>query len=187
MRLLLFMICLIGLMTSANAQSIFGFGAKPATPAQQQPVTVPSSPNKVMSPDQFRSRVNTLGQESKTPATNQINQILNAKQPPPPAPESAQTNTTQSTTTTSAPTPSIPPVGAGSPTAPTAQPNVAPAPVSPQAPGGTTLPAPQAPVGSKPAAAPQPQPYTGFGVPANQNQGGSTNTDKSNTGWNIKY
>lgn len=184
MRVLIFIIGMIGsasLVTSVSAQSIFGFGTK-NTSTTQAPAVVTPPANKVMTPEQFRSKVNTLEQESRTPANNQINQILNAKQPGPPEPA----DTTKTTTTT----PAASSTGAGSPTAPAAQPNAAPAPTSAPAPGGTTLPAAQAPVGSKPV---QPQPYTGFGVPANQgganNSGntGNTNNSSKNTGWNIKY
>lgn len=169
--------CLVA--PSVNAQSIFGFGTN--NNETTAPKTMASPPNQAMTPDQFQNRVNTM-QSPPTPAQNQINQILNAKQPGPPAPEKAGESTTVTQTGQSV---ANPPVGTGSPTSPIAQPNIAPAPTSaPAQNGGTTLPAPQTSVTTP--SQPQPQPYTGFGVPANNN-GGTNNNTKQSGGWNIKY
>lgn len=157
---------LITLFVSTDANAIIGFGANTA----QQPAAAPASGP--LSPDQFKSLVKTLHQQSQSEFNKQRSQDL-AKSPP----ASTTTPTTPTTSGTSTPTVATP-----SPTLSTPSVNSsAPIPtMSGSAPAAASTPPPN--YGSQ---APQTSVYTGFGP---SNQGSTTTPAKpASGGWNIQY
>ena len=139
--------------------------------------------NKVLSPDEFKSRVNSVSQQNQAGLNNQVQQILSKQPaapslPPPPIPQKKQPK---------AQTPAANETNEPNETPPTI-------PEPPQDTTETALPAAAPPANSPPpaAAAPAPQQnqsYSGFIGTGNNNasptnKGGAT---KSNGGWSVKY
>ncbi|MBV9575050.1 MAG: hypothetical protein JO149_00305, partial [Gammaproteobacteria bacterium] len=160
-------------ISTCYAQSFFG-AAK--TPAPAAPATT-----KVMSSDDFKSMVNSLGQQNQTALSQQLNQQL-SKQPPIQSTttsvgENGGTNT-NTTASTSSPTPptgpvNVPPIPSGTPrtTSTAARP-------MPSAPMMTPNITPQAPV------------YTGFGSDNHSPKNASTSpssTGDNSEGFKINY
>lgn len=161
-------------LTSA-ANAFLGFGTNPAP-------TATTTASKVMSPDQFKSTVNSLNQQTQSDFSKQMQQDL-AKTPPPSTSNTTNQPTQTSTnTSTTAPTPAGP---APSITTTTTVPTMSGA-----KPTQTTPPpnySTQAPASSG---------YTGFGTgnsgsapaPASGNKITTAPAPSGNSGgWNIQY
>ena len=163
-------IALIGLAsTTANA-------ALWSTPPADNTTKTPASASKVLSPDEFTKRVNSLNEQNQAGLTNQVQQLLSKQPPapalpPPPAPLAKP------------PAAAIPPADESDKNPPpeTAAPKSEPAPKDPD----ETTPQPAAAPAPLPA---QSQNYSGF---IGANPGSSTTnkngTQKSNSGWSVKY
>lgn len=170
---------------SLYAQSFFGFGQQ----KNESTVTGQGSSNRILSPDEFKSSVNTLSQQSSDQLKQQLNQEI-AQRPvvgskTPEIPPASQTNSGAMTTPPPPPTTTVPPVSQ------TPGPTVAAptAPIGPPTTGGptTTQPMPAQPMPTQPQP-PQGNVYTGFG-PGNNTTTNPSNTSSGNQGggWNIKY
>jgi len=144
-----------------------------------------TTPNHILSPDEYKNMVNTLGKQNQDDLTNTVKQQL-ATQPksvapsvPSPPPVTNQTSTETSVTETPPPQPvtTTPPP----PVAPvtTEQPSATPTPSYP-----TTTTTPPA----APQKTPENQPYTGFVNPNNNttNQNTNSSSDQS-SGWKVQY
>lgn len=162
-------IALIGLASTANA----ALWSVPPTNNTNK-TTAPAS--KVLSPDEFTKRVNSLNEQNQAGLTNQVQQLL-SKQPPAPAlpPPPAPLAKTPAAT--------IPPVDESDKNPPpeTVAPKSAPTPKNSDE------------TASQAAAPPAPLPvqnqnYSGFiganTAPSTTNKNG---TQKSNSGWSVKY
>ena len=162
------------------ADSVFGFGSSktPASTTNTKQSGIPKvSTTPVMSSSDFKSKVTTMGQTTKSNVTQQVKQSFTKQPPPPPnvAPPSADES--QSTTTGTS-------TSTGAPTSPTRALSAPPATTMPPKPatsgfGSTSAPAPAAPAKDN---------YTGFGTGNTTTQGvGTTPANSNSGGWNIKY
>lgn len=179
------MVAALFLTPAAFAQSIFDFGSKDNSTTNQPQTKVKVQ---VMSPNEFKSDVQKLGQQVNNGLSEQAKQQFIKSPPVPPmnlsAPLPDNRNDNSSSPPSSVPSP-IQPVQPAQPQTP------APAvkqPVSPNYPP----PPPaynQPPVTTSPQPVQNQAPYSGFG-PGNTapSQGGGSNSQgTSGGGWNIKY
>lgn len=166
-----FVILFSTLLTAVYAQNFYG-----TTPAGSD---TSSTSSQVMTNDQFRSTVDSLGKQTKTNLSNQVDNQLKGGTPVTPSPTVPAPGTATGTQP-----------AAGNPPAPeTAAPQeqqFAP----PPPPGGMQGSAPPPPAGPPSAQPGGSQPYTGFGGTqpkqggAAQGQGQQGNTSG---GWNVGY
>jgi hypothetical protein len=202
-------VLLFFISSTCMAQSFFGSGMQSNTVQTNQVQSPGSTSNQIMSSDDYKNLVTSLGKQNQdnltqtskaqldkqapaievAPTTNAsgANQApINPGQPPVNANQVPINNTINSSNT--------PPNSASSPIQ---APNAAAIPTTPIQTQSTPLAAPPTtlttpnimPTPSVPASAPQNQPYTGFGNFGNSNNAGSTtnsSTGNSN-GWNIHY
>ena len=180
---LYFLILLTYLTTSISfAQTLFGVEQPPKNNDTSQTGATPP-PNKALSPNDFKSAVNSMSQQTQQGLAAQVNQL--SKQPP--AKTQSMMVESINPAPSSLPTPDQSPTGTPSTAAPTPQATPTtppPAAVTPPPSSGTITAAP-------PEAPQQTQVYTGFGSGSSGTTGGSTTTTKdagsSGSGWNIKY
>lgn len=191
---LIVMSVLVGFFSVAFAQSFLDFGSKRtnAAKATAAPGTTLPTPTPALSPDEFKSKVNILQQQTKTNLTQQLNQELTARPPiAPPGPGSA-------TTPAAAPSSTAPGASTSTtlPETPVIQAPVTTTPAAPISPAATPTTRPETPITSPvtaPTTAPsQPatQPYTGFGTGTSSGTTGGTSKPSGSSGsggWNIRY
>ncbi len=156
--------------SSAYAQNIYGSSTTSGNNT--------SSSSQVMTSEQFKNRVNTLGKQTKNSISQQVDEKFKGgtavKTPPLPTPlPSDDTNADNNQATPAAMAPGT----------------VSPAPVTPQpaTAANSTAPAPSSAQTSNPAASSS-QPYSGFGTgQTNQKTAPSGGSNKSGGNWNVGY
>lgn len=152
--------------SNAFAQDIYGSSTTPAGSA-------PPS-NQVMTNEQFKSKVDSLGKQTKNSITQQVDDQLKGGTPiTAPTPPGMQPSEDNTSTSAQTPPATMPP---------------APVMQQPAAAPSAAMPTTNSTQSNKPAASPSSQPYTGFGggqaKPAS-NSGGETK--KSGGNWNVGY
>lgn len=151
----------------AHAQTFMG--VEQSKQLKIQRYQTPKSPIQTMSPESFKSTVDTLSQQNQQAAT----EALNKKMLPPPASVPTLPNTQGSLPNTN-----VMNNPGASPSAPVTSPP--PTSVYPSAPNT---------IQGAPAPSAEPQPYTGFRSPNNANRPSNNNSGNApkRSGWNIQY
>lgn len=170
---------------------VFGqeFTFQPATQPDTKKSASPSLPKvKVISPDEFKSQVNTKNKKTQDALSKQIDNLLPKKPPTnpssPPPPLKVQETPKESGKANPVPTPAQPEPEAPMPAASSADqvlPQAAPVMEQPPAEQQQTTAAPSSSSGSRGAQ----KPYTGFG--SGDSGADNKSPPSEGGGWNVKY
>lgn len=141
----------------------------------------PSATNKVLSPEEFKNRVDTLSQQNQSGLNQQANQMLSKQTPLPPSPPVADTRKQKPAETNSLnTTPAVP-----TPTDSASSADTTPEETAPTLPSASSS-------TDEAASIPPPQNQTYMGFQGTGTSSGSSSSSKSSGssakgGWNIQY